>query len=125
MTASNSGPGIPRQQVPGFRQGDLRKLGIPIKRVHDDKPAGAVTVTVEYAKAGDNRYTLISEDRKTTHMLGTPIEELRKQFGGNRGHVTDPWGKHHEIELAAHMPNGKGIYVIVNFRFVKAGMQAN
>jgi len=125
MGTDPSSSGFPLQQVPGYRQGDLRKLGIPMRRVEDDKPAGAVTVIVNYAKAGDNRYTLLSKNRKTTHMIGHPIEELRKKFGGNRGRVTDPWGKSHEIELASNMHNGKDIYVIVSFRFVKSGKKSS
>jgi hypothetical protein len=86
----------------------------------DHKPAGAITVTVDYAVEGDNRYTLLSKDRTSMHMVGQPIEELRKKFGGNRGLVDNPFGGKTEIVLDSRVPNGKRIYVIVKWRFVDA-----
>jgi hypothetical protein len=110
----------PLQRIPGFRQGDWRKLGIPIKNRMDHKPVGPVTVTIDYAVAGDNRYTLVGKDRTTMHMVGNPIEELRKKFGGNTGLVDNPFGGKTEIKLDSRVPNGKNIYVVVKFHFVDA-----
>jgi hypothetical protein len=121
----STGSGTPYQQHKNFVQGDLTKLGIPIRTVHSDVPAGAVTVVVNYAKAGDNRYTLLGKDGKTMHMLGTPIEELRKKHGGNTVYATDPWKKKHKIELDPAMPDGQSVYVIISFQFVKAGVKAS
>lgn len=84
----------------------------------EEEPAGPVKVTVEYVKEGDRRHTLHASDG-STHTLGRPIEALRREFGGNTGVVTDPWGQERQLELEPGMPDGRGIRVVISYRFVK------
>jgi len=98
---------------------DLESLRAQGFKVKDHLEAdGPVSMRVSYFKKGDKQH-MVFADAVPIVNTGVPIEELREQFGADRGFVKDPFGEAHEVILDPRLSSGNDIMVDIAFRFVK------
>ncbi len=81
---------------------------------------GPVHMRVDFFKLGDPGYTDLGPDGAKFPM-GQPVEELRAQFGGDRGSVQDGWGNSHELVIPADVRDGEENWASIRFVSLKPG----
>ncbi len=92
------------------------KLGVPFWRSEraDPEREELIGTDVNFFKLGDPKHTRVATDGELI-PIGQPVEELRRDFGGDEGVVSDPFGNPFPIRIPPEIGDGEGYYVSIAF----------